>query len=274
LRYAFLGPVGTFTEEALLSLDVEDLVPVPCDSIAEVFDSVERGDADRGIVPVENSIEGSVTTTLDILAFETALTIQAEVVRDIHHALIVAPGLLVADITEVRSHSHASAQCRKWIARELPGRPVIAANSTSEAVRQAVAEPGLAAIGTRLAADLHGAEVLSQPIEDFQGNQTRFIIVGNENSPPTGDDKTSLALFIYRDQPGVLLQILQEFAYRYLSLTKIQSRPTKQGLGQYMFFVDISGHIEDEPVQQALKCLRCKLSEVKVLGSFPVASHG
>ena len=271
MRYAFLGPAGTFSEEALLSLEIEDVVPVPCTSIPEVFATVERGEADRGIVPVENSIEGSVATTLDVLAFETALLVQSEVVRDIHHALIVSPGLRLEDIEEVYSHPHASAQCRKWLARVLSDRAIVAANSTSDAVRHAVETPGRAAVGTELAAELHGGEVLFRAIEDYEGNQTRFIVVGEGSPAPTGEDKTSLALFIHRDQPGALLQILQEFSYRYLNLTKIQSRPTKKELGQYMFFVDVEGHIEDEPVQQALKCLRCKLSEVKVLGSFPVA---
>jgi prephenate dehydratase len=269
--YAFLGPAGTFTEEALLSMGVEDVEPVSCDSIAEVFHAVEEGRAERGIVPIENSIEGSVTITLDMLAFESSLSIEAEVVRDIHHALIVKSGLNVEDITAVTSHPQASAQCRQWLARVLPGRPIQAANSTSEAVRRAVTEDGVAAIGTELAASLHDGEVLFQAIEDHAQNETRFIVIGRGGTEPTGKDKTSLALFIHHDQPGALLQILQEFAYRYLNLTKIQSRPTKAGLGQYMFFVDIEGHLTDDTMEQAIKCLRCKLSEVKVLGSYPAA---
>ncbi len=271
MRYAFLGPVGTFSEEALVSMGADDLEPIPRDTIAEVFETVESGEADRGIVPVENSIEGSVTATLDILSFETTLTIQAELVREVHHMLVVAPGLQVEDIGSVLSHPQASAQCRRWLKRVLPGRPVLPANSTADAVRRAVDEPGVAAIGTQLAADLHAGEVLFKAIEDHEGNKTRFIVIGRDEPEPTGDDKTSLAMFIHHDQPGALLQILQEFAYRYLNLTKIQSRPTKKELGQYMFFIDVAAHVRDEPLQQALKCLRCKLSEVKVLGSYPAA---
>ncbi len=271
-RFAFLGPEGTFTEEALMSLGLEGTIAVPKLSIPDVFEAVESGEADRGIVPIENSVEGSVNATLDALSFDHALSIERELVRDIHHALIVAPGLKVEEITQVASHPHATAQCRKWLSRILPGRQVSAANSTAEAVKRAVAERGVAAIGTLLAAELYSAEVLFDSIEDHKGNQTRFVVIGREEPTPSGHDKTSLALFIHKDQPGALLQILQEFAYRYINLTKIQSRPTKEALGQYMFFVDLEGHRSDEQVQLALKCLSCKLLQVKVLGSYPAAT--
>ena len=269
--YAFLGPQGTFTEEALLSLDLPDVEPVSRPTIWDVFEAVETGAAEFGIVPIENSIEGSVSATLDILAFECELKIRGEVVRDIHHALIVAPGVNVEDITAVTSHPQASAQCRKWLARVLPGRPILAANSTSEAVQRAVGERGVAAVGTELAAELHGGDILFAAIEDHTANKTRFVVVGKEPMPPSGSDKTSIACFIMKDQPGALLQILQEFAYRYLNLTKIQSRPTKERLGDYMFFMDIEAHIEDEQLAKAVECLQCKLAEVKVLGSYPKA---
>ena len=269
--YAFLGPAGTFTEEALLSMGMDDMELVPRVSIPDVFDAVESGDADCGIVPIENSIEGSVTATLDMLVFESALKIRGELVRDIHHALIVAPGLGVEQIEKIVSHPQASAQCRRWLARVLAGRPVMAANSTSEAVEKAVKEPGVAAIGTELAAKLHGGEILFRAIEDHEQNKTRFVLLGKETMAPTGDDKTSLACFIHKDQPGALLQILQEFAYRYLNLTKIQSRPTKEGLGDYMFFIDVEGHQADDNLAKAIECLRCKIADVKVLGSYPMA---
>lgn len=270
-KCAFLGPQGTFTEEALLSLNLPDIEPVSRQTIWEVFEAVEKGDAEFGIVPIENSIEGSVTATLDMLAFESDLKIRGEVVRDIHHALIVAPGLNVEEITEVASHPQASAQCRKWLGRVLPGRPVVAANSTAEAAKRAVSERGVAAIGTELAAELNGGEILFSAIEDHASNKTRFVIIGREEADRTGADKTSIALFIMQDRPGALLQILQEFAYRYLNLTKIQSRPTKERLGDYMFFIDVEGHRADENLEQAIKCLQCKVAEVKVLGSYPSA---
>jgi prephenate dehydratase len=153
-RWAFLGPAGTHSEEALLSLAEPGVEPVACPSIEEVFATVEAGDADLGIAPIENSVEGSVNATLDALAFESSLHIQREVVRDIHNALIVAPGVKAREITAVASHPQATAQCRRWLADHLPGRPVLAANSTAEAVQRAVDEPGVAAVGTALAAEL------------------------------------------------------------------------------------------------------------------------
>lgn len=269
IRYAFLGPAGTFSEEALLSLGIEQLDVVPCISIDEVFETVERGRAQAGIVPIENSVEGSVNATLDALAFETSLEIQSELVLDVHHALITAPDADLADVRIVVSHPQATAQCRRWLARNLPGRTIVAANSTAEAVQRAVSDPGVAAVGTSLAAELYGGEVREGAIEDYAGNQTRFVVIGRGVHPRTGRDKTSLALFLQADKPGALLMILSEFAYGEVNLTKIQSRPTKRALGEYMFFVDLEGHVEDQNVKTALDCLRLKLREVKVLGSYP-----
>jgi prephenate dehydratase len=269
MKVAFLGPAGTHTEEALLSLDMPDITPVATTSIEDVFLAVDRGKTDLGIVPIENSIEGSVNATLDGLSLGAGLTIHREVVRDIHHALVAAPGVDRHTLTEIVSHPQASAQCRKWLSSEVPGKPLVAANSTAEAVQRAVAEPGIGAIGTRLAAELYGAEVLDDAIEDYGGNQTRFVVIGRGIQPRTGRDKTSLALFIHESRPGALLMILSEFAYGQINLTKIQSRPTKRQLGDYMFYVDLEGHIEDPHVSLALDCLRLKLREVKVLGSYP-----
>ena len=269
---AYLGPAGTHTEEALVSLGMPDVLPISCGSIEDVFAAVDRGKAELGIVPIENSIEGSVNATLDGLASGFDLTIQREVVRDIHHALIAAPGVGLAGVTSITSHPQASAQCRKWLASgPLAGLAVVAANSTAEAVQRAVSEPGVAAIGTRLAAELYGAEVIEDAIEDYGGNQTRFVVIGHGIQPRTGDDKTSLALFIREDKPGALLMILSEFSYGQINLTKIQSRPTKRQLGEYMFFCDFGGHVTDHHVALALDCLRLKLREVKVLGSYPRA---
>ena len=272
-RYAFLGPAGTFSEVALMTLAVEGLVAVPCATIAEVFESVERGKADAGVVPIENSIEGSVPATLDALVFDTSLEVQQELVIDIHHAIVVAPGQTLADITAVVAHPQASGQCRRWLDRNLPGRPISAANSNADAVKTAVATPGVAAVGPAFAAELYGGVALDSQIEDYAGNQTRFVVIGRGLCERTGHDKTSLAMFLKKDQPGALLMILSEFAYGGINLTKIQSRPTKQALGEYMFFVDFAGHVEDANVRLALDCLRLKLREVKVLGSYPAAMH-
>ena len=268
-RYAFLGPVGTFSEEALLGLSIPDLEPVPCASIGEVFEAVECGKADGGVVPIENSVEGSVNSTLDALAFDTTLEIQGELVLDVHHALITAPGADLGAVTSVVSHPQATGQCRRWLARNLPGRAIVAANSTAEAVQRAAADPTIAAVGTRLAAELYGAEVREPAIEDYAGNQTRFVIIGRGLCAPSGKDKTSLALFLRADKPGALLMILSEFAYAEVNLTKIQSRPTKRALGEYMFFMDLEGHVDDTHIKTALDCLRLKLREVRVLGSYP-----
>jgi len=268
-RYAFLGPAGTFSEEALLSLNIPECEPVACTSIAEVFEAVERGRAEAGVVPIENSIEGSVPATLDALAFDTQLEIQRELVLDIHFSLVAAPGVSLADVTAVVAHPQASGQCRRWLERNLPGRVVTAANSNAEAVQIAVATPGVAALGPAIAADLYGADVLATGVEDYADNQTRFVLVGRGLCERTGRDKTSLALFMKQDKPGALLMILSEFAYGEINLTKIQSRPTKRQLGDYMFFVDCEGHVEDAHMRTALDCLRLKLREVKVLGSYP-----
>ena len=268
-RYAFLGPAGTFSEEALYTLGIEDLEPVECTSIPEVFEAVERGRADAGVVPIENSIEGSVPATLDALAFDTQLEIQSELVLDVHFCVVVAPGAKLADVISVVAHPQASGQCRRWLERYLPGRPVVAANSNAEAVMTAVATPGVAALGPAIAAQLYGGEVLESRVEDYAGNQTRFVVIGRGLRERTGKDKTSLALFMKKDKPGALLMILSEFAYGDINLTKIQSRPTKRQLGDYMFFVDLEGHVDDAHVKTALDCLRLKLRDVKVLGSYP-----
>ena len=268
-RYAFLGPAGTFSEEALLSLGLPEVEPVECTSIPEVFEAVERGRADGGVVPIENSIEGSVPATLDALAFDTQLEIQQEIVLDVHFCAVVAPGTTLADVTAIVAHPQASGQCRRWLERKLSGRPVTAANSNAEAVRTAVATPGTLAIGTTLAAELYGGEIVEDRIEDYAGNQTRFVLIGRGLRDRTGKDKTSLALFMKEDRSGTLHMILGEFVYADINLTKIQSRPTKRQLGDYMFFIDLEGHVDDANVKTALDCLRLKLREVKVLGSYP-----
>jgi prephenate dehydratase len=270
-RYAFLGPEGTYSEVALLSLNIPDVQAVAYPTIPEVFLAVESGKADAGVVPIENSVEGSVNATLDALAFDHDLVISREIVLDIHHSLIAAPGTTLAGLAQVFAHPQAAAQCRKWLGRTLPDTPVVAANSNAEAVQMAVAEPGAAALGPALAAELYGGEILVEDVEDFAGNQTRFVLVGREAVARTGSDKTSLALFLRADKPGALLMILSEFAYGGINLTKLQSRPTKRALGDYMFFIDLEGHADDENVQLALSCLRLKLRTVKVLGSYPKA---
>lgn len=270
--YAYLGPEGTFTEEALRTIptaagaDARAYATIP-----EVISAVAAGDADAGLVPIENSIEGSVNQTLDALAFsDEQVHLTAEVVLPIRHALLGVPG---ADITDVVSHPHATAQCRAYLARALPGARIHAANSTAEAARAVAerADPAWAAIGARIAASLYGLQVLAADIEDRPENQTRFVLVSREQVPPTGDDKTSLVCFIEADRPGSLLAILHEFSDRQINLTKLESRPTKARLGEYCFFIDMQGHADEPPLRYAVESLRTKILEVKVLGSYPRA---
>ncbi len=270
-RFAYLGPAGTHSHRALLSIIGPEDETEPCATIEEVFTAVERGKVEFGLVPIENSVEGAVNATLDSLAFDSELEIQQEVVRDIHHALCVAPGVTLAEVTQIVSHPQALAQSRRWITSHLLGKPVVAATSTADAVRMATEQPGVAAIGSAFAAETYGAEVLFDSIEDYAGNQTRFVLVGRGMHERTGEDKTSLALFMKADRPGTLNMILSEFAFAGINLTKIQSRPTRQALGDYMFFIDLTGHVDDENVRLALDCLRLKLRRVKVLGSYPRA---
>jgi prephenate dehydratase len=270
--YAYLGPEGTYSHEAALEA-TRGLDPAPqliqCDTITEVFDLVDRGRSDFGVVPIENALEGSVNDTLDAFAFSSSAQISRELVLDIHHNLVVAPGTQLASVKTIVSHPQALAQCRRWLQRKLPNAAHLAATSTAESVRAAVADPTVAGIGSAMAAELFGGEVLAEEIEDHYANQTRFVVMGAQAAPRTGNDKTSLALFMNEDRPGTLKMILEEFAYAGLNLTKIQSRPTKRALGDYMFWLEVDGHPADVNMKTALDCLRLKLREVKVLGSYP-----
>lgn len=267
----YLGPRGTFTQEALqanLSGDFDSEIPYA--TVPEVLMAVQAGEVDAGIVPIENSIEGSVSITLDTLAFETDLVIVREVTYQIRHRLIARPGVSREDIEGIVSHPQATAQCRGFLARWLPDAPVTAANSTAEAaVTVSQSSEPLAAIATELAARVYGLEVLDRDIEDYPVNVTRFVVVGKQKAPRTGADKTSIACFIRENRPGSLLEILQEFASSGINLTKIESRPTKKVLGEYYFFIDIEGHVEDPEVAAAIGSLVGKLRELKLLGSYP-----
>lgn len=270
---AFLGPPGTYSEEALLKLiDGEPHKLAPQTSIQEVIAAVEKGAADKGFVPIENSIEGSINTTLDMLTFEANVLIEREEVISISNNLLSGKDVSKDKLETIISHPQATAQCRGYLANNFPGIRIEAANSTAEAAK-IVAGRGdnSAAIGTVLAAEIYGLKVLERNIQDFKDNQTRFVLLGDEASPRTGRDKTSVVCFIKQDRPGSLLEILQEFAGRGINLTKIQSRPTRKALGEYYFFIDMEGHIEDEPIAAAIESLRGKLREVKLLGSYPRA---
>jgi prephenate dehydratase len=272
---AFLGPPGTFTEEALLGqADLAEADLLAFSSMPDVLAAVAGGAADLGFVPIENSIEGTVRLTLDSLIFEHELLIQREVVLPIRENLLAPPGLGLADVRRVVSFPEALAQCRQFFARELPGVELVAATSTAEAVRQVGEErpPGTAALGTALAAKLYGLEILAADVEDHEENTTRFVLVARDGIPPaTGHDKTSIVCFQHSDQPGSLHAILGQFTARNINLTKLASRPTKRALGDYCFIIDFTGHVEDEVVADCLRDLHAQLREVKFLGSYPAA---
>jgi prephenate dehydratase len=278
LRIGFLGPPGTFTEQALLSqedLAAEELVALP--SITDVLSATAAGEVDLGFVAIENAIEGSVNVTLDTLAFETSLLVQREVVLTVDLHLLVRPGTKLEEVRTVVSMPMATAQVRGFLNRELPGVTTMAANSTAEAARLVGEDgEGAAAVAPAHAAELYGLDILAAGIEDHPDNATRFVAVAREGIPaPTGHDKTTIVCFQRVDQPGSLLAMLQEFAARAINLTKLESRPTKKGLGDYCFIIDLEGHVADELVADCLRDLKAKALDVKFLGSYPAAGeHG
>lgn len=272
MRVAFLGPEGTFTSEAA-SRAAPDAERVALPTIDAVVDAVRRGEVDHGVVPIENSIEGSVNLTLDTLAFgPPGALMRGEILVPISMALLARPGTALADIAVVRSQPHALAQCRGWLAAHLPGVELEAATSTAEAARQvAEGEAAVAALGPPVAAERFGLAVLADDIQDYGGNTTRFVVLGRRMAAPTGADKTSLVVFFGEDRPGLLLTILDEFALRGINLSKIESRPTKQALGEYCIFLDCAGHPVDARVGEALRSVHRHVAELRVLGAYPRA---
>ena len=274
-RIAYLGPSGTFTEHALLNqTDLRELELVSVASIPEALKHVSDNEVDLAFVAIENSIEGSVNITQDTLTFDADLLIQREVVSSIELNLLVKPGTSLDEITTVLSFPHAIAQCKDWLSNNLPNAVTEAANSTADAAKQvsATSQDTFAAIGTERAADAYGLEILVDGILVHSDNETRFVLVASDGVPsPTGYDKTSIVVFQDADRPGSLLGILQEFAARSLNLTRLESRPTKKGLGNYCFLIDLEGHISDEVVADCLKNLHVKNGSVKFLGSYPAA---
>lgn len=276
---AFLGPEGTYTHEAALlfaddlGFAHEELELVECTSFDEVFDCVDRGRCAFGVVGKENSLEGSVTATLDNFAFRSNSVILGEKVIDIHHCLVLHPEATLEDVKMVASHSQGLAQCRRFLNEKMPGRNTMTVLSTAESARMAAHDKSIAGIANALAAEMHGARVAEEGIEDRFGNQTCFALIGQPGSAPQlkgARHKTSVALFLHADKSGSLHMILSEFAYAGINLSMIQSRPTKQTMGDYMFFIEFEGSVNDLAVQTALNCLRLKLREVKVLGSYPI----
>ena len=266
---AFLGPAGTYTEEAALLYDAgADLQPFS--TISAVGHAVSSETTDQGVVPIENSLEGSVTFTLDLLIRESGLSIFREVVLPINHYLMAQPGTWIADVQVVSSHPQSLAQCREFLERTFPNAQQIASLSNAAAVSD-MKDSSLpaAAIAPRRAAELYGAEVLGKDIQDAANNVTRFAVLARQDHPPTGDDKTSICFSFHQDAPGVLYRSMGEFATRNINLEKIESRPTKQSLGEYIFLIDCAGHRQDPVVREAIEAVGRSVSMLKVLGSYP-----
>lgn len=274
-RIGYLGPAGTFSEEALLreaDLAVAELVAYP--SIGAAVAGAASGEVDAAFVPLENTIEGSINATLDPLVFDGGLLVQREVIFDVHLDLLALPGARLGALRRVVSYSAALGQCREYLAAELPGVEQLVVGSTAEAARRVAAEadPSAAAVAPPGAAGRYGLEPLAASIEDRAGNQTRFVLVApGVVPPPSGHDRTLLVCFQPSDRPGSLQEILGHFAARSLNLTRIESRPTKQALGDYCFVIEVEGHVGEDLLGDCLVALHARLEEVRFLGSYPVS---
>jgi prephenate dehydratase len=271
-RYAFLGPAGTFSEAALRTLPsaaTSELVSYP--SVPDALDAVRRGDVTAAVVPLENSVEGSVATTLDELATGEPVVITREILLPVSFALLVRPGTAVADVRTVTTIPHAEAQVRGWLRRTLPEALFVPAASTADGARVVAAGEADAAVAAPLAAEHYRLEVAADDIHDVAGAVTRFVLVTRAGAPAppiTGADRTTLVAYIADDHPGALLEILTEFAVRGVNLTRIESRPTGQGIGRYYFSVDCEGHVAEARVGEALSALRRICADVRFLGSY------
>ncbi len=268
LAVAFLGPLGTFSQSAALKQFGHAAAARPCASIDEVFRDVAAGSADYGVVPVENSTEGAINRTLDLLQ-DTSLKVCGEVDLRIHHHLLrkVAG---TAGVKVLYSHGQSLAQCHEWLNRTLPDVPRVSVASNAEAARLAAADDTVLAIAGEIAAEIYGLTRLHDNIEDEPDNTTRFLVISQHDAPPSGRDKTSLLMSAH-NRPGAVVELLQPLAQHGVSMTKFESRPARSGLWEYVFFVDLEGHRDDAPVAAALAALHDKAAFLKILGSYPVS---
>lgn len=270
----YLGPAGTFSQEAVKRCrEVAGWDGRPYGTIPQVYEAVLAGEVAAGLVPIENSLEGAVNPTLDLLIHRGGLRIRAEVVLPVRHQLMAAPGTSLADLRGVLSHPQALAQCADFLRRTFPGMPQEAANSTAEAARKVAQMPGWAAIATETAAEIYGLKILSRNIQDLDDNFTRFVLLGAADAEPTGFDKTSIA-FVPPHRPGGLYHLLGEFARRDINLTKIESRPAKKGLGSYIILIDFEGHRLEPACAEALAAVSERVETFKLFGSYPRWRNG
>lgn len=271
MSIAFLGPRGTYSEEAAITYGGPDAELMPFATIAASADAVERGEADVAVLPLENSIEGGVSMTLDLLIHETDLRICREVVVPIRHIMVAREQIPLSDIRTVMSHPQALGQCRRFLDSRMAQAQQVAALSTAGAV-QAVVEgddPTVAAIGPAPAQRLYGGVVIAEDIQDNPTNLTRFVALAHEEGQPTGDDKTSIGLTADADEPGVLEKIIRPLAEAGLNLTRLESRPTKGWLGTYVFLIDFEGHRADPKVAEVISAMGRFAETLKVFGSYP-----
>ena len=271
MSIAFLGPRGTNSEEAAIVYAGADAEFVAVPSIPALVSAVETGLADAAVLPIENSIEGPISTTLDLLIHETGLMIKAEVVVPIRHVMVSASGATLAGIKTVISHPQGLAQCRKFLERFLSHAEQVAWLSTAGAVQEVVESGDLtrAAIGPAQAQQLYGGEIIARDIQDIRGNLTRFIVLAAQDEPATGNDKTSIGFTVKENVPGILFKVFQKFADQDIQLTKIESRPIRGKLGLYVFLLDFEGHRSDPVIESVLLELKSMLKELKVFGSYP-----
>ena len=268
-KIAYLGPPGTYSEQAAEQWNnVDELLPL--ESIPAVARSVENGEAFQGVLPIENSIEGGLTFTLDLLIHDSSLAICGEVIVPINHYLMAHKDIDLDEVRTVYSHPQSLGQCRQFLLNNLPQATLVASLSNAKAVEEMLsANPGAAAISSERSAHLYGATILQKNVEDNPSNETRFVILSHEDHEITSNDKTSLCFEFDGDEPGILSESLREFASRNINLVKIESRPNKRRLGRYVFLVDIDGHRKIDKVKQALAALEQKVSMLKIFGSYP-----
>lgn len=266
IKIAYLGPEATFTHMAARERFGSSATFVPLPSITDIFAEVSQGRADYGVVPIENSTEGVVTHTLDMLV-ETDVKICAEVSLEIHHYLLSRSGRL-DDVECILSHPQALAQCRRWLAGHCSHLRIDEVASTAQAAQRAAQDKTLAAIASGLAKDFYGLAVAGENIEDQANNMTRFLVIGTHDTRPSGDDKTSV-VFSVKDEVGILHRMLEPFAKNRINLTKIESRPLKHKPWEYLFFLDFEGHMKESRVQRAINKLEERCLFIKVLGSYP-----
>lgn len=268
---AFLGPRGTFSEDAARCYAGSDGELLPMASIPAAVAAVERRQATNAVLPIENSIEGAVSVTLDLLIYQTDLPVVAELVIPVRLFLIAVPGATLADITVVTSHSNPLGQSRHFLEQQLPKATPIAALSTAGAVQEVIetGDKTRAAIGTLSAARLFGGEILASDIQDMQTNVTRFVVLGTERAAATGDDKTSIAFLLKANVPGALFRVLRPLADSNIQMTKLESRPSREEILEYVFLCDFLGHRSDPNIARALELMSSECSMLKVFGSYP-----